>query len=92
MQQAFVALRSGRPTQLPPPVPGYYENAGPAERAMLDGVLACTAIGSPPTVRSKMADFIARTGADELMVTSQMYDHQHRRRSYELTAGVRETL
>ena len=92
MQQAFVALRSGRPTQLPPPVPGYYENVGPAERALLDGVLACTAIGSPPVVRDKMAEFIKRTGADELMITSQMYDHQHRRRSYELTAGVRDSL
>ena len=92
MQQAFVALRSGRPMQLPPPVPGYYENAGSAERALLDGVLACTAIGSPPVVRDKMAEFIKRTGADELMITSQMYDHHHRRRCYELTAGVRESL
>ena len=92
MQQAFVALRSGRPIQLPPPVPGFFEQAGPAERALLEGVLACTAIGSPPTVRAKMAEFIARTGADELMITSQMYDHHHRRRSYELTAGVRESL
>lgn len=92
MQQAFVALRSGRPTQLPPPVAGYYEQVGPAERALLDSVLACTAIGSPAVVRDKMAGFIERTGADELMITSQMYDHHHRRRSYELTAGVRETL
>ena len=92
MQQAFVNLRSGRPTQLPPPLPGYYENAGPAERALLDSVLACTAIGSPPTVRARMAAFIARTGADELMITSQMHDHQHRRRSYELAAGVRDSL
>ena len=92
MQQAFVALRSGRPTQLPPPVPGYYENVGPAERALLDGVLACTAIGSPPVVRDKMAEFIKRTGADELMITSQMHNHQHRRRSYELTAGIRESV
>jgi len=92
MQQAFVALRSGRPGQLPPPVPGYYENVGPAERALLDGVLACTAIGSPPAVRDKMAAFIERTGADELMITSTMFDHRHRLRSYELTAGVRESL
>ena len=92
MQQAFVALRSGRPIQLPPPQPGYFEHAGPAERGLLEGVLACTAIGSPPTVRAKMAEFIARTGADELMITSQMYDHHHRRRCYELTAGVRESL
>ena len=92
MQQAFVNLRSGRPTQLPPPVPGYYENAGPSERALLDSVLACTAIGSPNTVRSRMQAFIERTGADELMITSQIHDHQHRRRSYELTAGVRASL
>jgi luciferase family oxidoreductase group 1 len=92
MQQAFVALRSGRPTQLPPPQPGYYENLGPAERAMLDGVLACTAIGSPSVVRERIAGFIQRTGADELMITSQMYDHHHRRRSYELTAGIRDSL
>jgi luciferase family oxidoreductase group 1 len=92
MQQAFVNLRSGRPAQLPAPVPGYYEQVGPAERALLDGVLACTAIGSPAVVRDKMAAFIERTGADELMITSQMFDHQHRRRSYELTAGVRASL
>jgi luciferase family oxidoreductase group 1 len=92
MQQAFVALRSGRPSKLPPPVPGYYENSGPAERALLDSVLACTAVGSPHTVRETMKAFIDRTGADELMITSQMYDHHSRRRSYELAAGVRETL
>jgi luciferase family oxidoreductase group 1 len=92
MQQAFVNLRSGRPGQLPPPLPGYYENAGPAERALLDGVLACTAIGAPAAVREKMGAFIERTGADELMIASQMHDHQHRRRSYELTAGIREAL
>ena len=92
MQQAFVNLRSGRPTQLPPPLPGYYENTGPAERSLLDGVLACTAIGAPPTVRDKLQAFIAKTGANELMIASQMHGHEHRRRSYELTAGVRESL
>jgi luciferase family oxidoreductase group 1 len=92
MQQAFVNLRSGRPTQLPPPLPGFYERSAPAERALLDSVLACTAIGSPPRVREQMKAFIERTGADELMITSQMHGHAHRRRSYELTAGIRETL
>ena len=33
-----------------------------------------------------------RTGADELMIACQIYDHQHRRRSYELAAGVRALL
>jgi luciferase family oxidoreductase group 1 len=92
MQQAFVNLRSGRPAKLPPPLPGYREKAGPAERALLDSVLSCATIGSPSTVREGLRSFIERTGADELMITSQMFDHQARLRSYEIAAQVRLEL
>ncbi len=92
MQQAFVNLRSGRPTQLPPPVEGYDEQLPPPAKALLADVLSCTAVGSPQTVRAALAAFIARTKADELMITSQMFDHQARLRSYEITAEVRKTL
>jgi luciferase family oxidoreductase group 1 len=88
MQQAFVNLRSGRPTRLKPPVPGYIELLGPAERALLDQVLACSAIGARDTVAAQLRDFIARTGADELMLTSQIFDHAARLRSYEITAAI----
>ncbi len=87
-QQAFVNLRSGRPGRLPPPVEGYAENVGPGERALLDSVLSCSAVGAPDTVRAGIEEFIARTGADELMVTSQIFDHVARLRSYEILAGV----
>ncbi|MEJ8826487.1 LLM class flavin-dependent oxidoreductase [Variovorax humicola] len=87
-QQAFVNLRSGRPGRLPAPVEGYYERVGPAERALLDSVLSCSAVGSPDTVRTAVDAFIARTGADELMITSQVFDHKARLRSYELLAEV----
>jgi alkanesulfonate monooxygenase SsuD/methylene tetrahydromethanopterin reductase-like flavin-dependent oxidoreductase (luciferase family) len=56
------------------------------ERAMLQDVLSCSAIGSPQTVRQGLRAFIARTGADELMVTSQIHDHAARLRSYEIAA------
>ena len=92
MQQAFVNLRSGRPTQLPPPLEGFDEQLAPPAKAMLAEVLSCTAVGSPQTVRSSLAAFIARTKADELMITSQMFDHQARLHSYEITAEVRKTL
>ncbi|MEP6883534.1 MAG: LLM class flavin-dependent oxidoreductase [Gammaproteobacteria bacterium] len=92
MQQAFVNLRSGRPTQLPPPVEGYDEQLPPQAKAMLADVLSCTAIGSPQTVRAALAAFIQRTKADELMITSQMFDHSARLRSYEIAAEVRNTL
>ncbi len=86
-QQAFVNLRSGRPTRLPPPLPGYLESVGPAGRGLLESILACSAIGSPHTVRRQVREFIERTGADELMVASQIHDHAARVRSYELLAG-----
>ena len=92
MQQAFVNLRSGRPTRLPPPLAGYREKAGPAERALLDSVLSCATIGAPETVRRGLQAFIDRTGANELMITSQMFDHAARLRSYEIAAQVREEL
>ena len=50
MQQAFVALRSGTPGQLKPPVRGLLESLFPNQRAMLDQVLSCSAIGSPAKV------------------------------------------
>lgn len=86
LQQAFVNLRSGRPGKLPPPQAGYLETLGPQERAMLAGVLSATAIGSPETVRRELRAFVARTGADELMVTAQVFDHAARLRSFEIAA------
>lgn len=90
MQQAFVNLRSGSPSQLPPPVEGYADRIGPRERALLDDVLSCSAIGSPAIVRATLHDFIERTGADELMIASQIYDHAARLRSYEIAAQAME--
>ncbi len=54
---------------------------------MLRQALSCSAIGAPATVRAAITAFIARTGADELMITSQIHDHQARLRSYEIVAG-----
>ena len=88
LQQAFVNLRSGRPTKLPPPMPGYVDHLGPAERALLDSVLSCTAIGSPETVKRSLLSFIERTGADELMIAGQIFDHSARLRSFEIVAGL----
>ncbi len=92
MQQAFVNLRSGRPSPLPPPMGDYLSRIGPQERALLDQVLSCSAIGSPETVARELAEFVARTGADELMITSQIFDHAARLRSYEITADVHKAL
>jgi luciferase family oxidoreductase group 1 len=92
MQQAFVNLRSGRPTRLQPPVEGYLDRIRPDQRALLDEILTCTAIGSPETVAKQIQAFVERTGADELMIASQIFDHGARLRSYEIAASVRDEL
>ena len=92
MQQAFVNLRSGHPGQLPPPVAEYPDCLTPQDKAILADVLSCSAIGSADTVRQAMKDFIARTGADELIITSGIFDHAARLHSYEIAAQVRDSM
>jgi alkanesulfonate monooxygenase SsuD/methylene tetrahydromethanopterin reductase-like flavin-dependent oxidoreductase (luciferase family) len=58
---------------------------------MLDEVRSCSAIGSLATVRQAMRAFVERTGADELMITSQIFDHQARMKSYEIAAQAAQT-
>jgi len=86
LQQAFVALRSGRPGPLPPPVDEMDSRLDPMAREMLDHALSQAIIGSPERVRAGLAEFIGRTGADELMITGSVFDHDARVRSFEIAA------
>jgi luciferase family oxidoreductase group 1 len=88
MQQAFVSLRLGRPRRLPPPVPDYLSHLEPPDRIILEQVLTCSAIGSPKKVAKGLRDFVARTEADELMISSHIFDHAARLRSYEILSGI----
>jgi alkanesulfonate monooxygenase SsuD/methylene tetrahydromethanopterin reductase-like flavin-dependent oxidoreductase (luciferase family) len=51
-------------------------------------MLARSIVGSPDTVRSGINALIKETGADELMIVSDIYDHTARLRSFELIAGA----
>ena len=86
LEQAFVALASGTPGQLKPPLEGYRDTIPDRFRASLDERLSCSAIGSPTIVKEATEAFIGRTGADELMVTSQIFDPASRLRSYQILA------
>ncbi|WP_114802185.1 LLM class flavin-dependent oxidoreductase [Pseudacidovorax intermedius] len=91
-QQSFVNLRSGRPGRLPPPVAGYRERIGPSENMLLDSVLSCAAIGTRETVRAGLQEFVDRTGVQEVIVASGVYDHAARLRSYEIAAEAARDL
>jgi luciferase family oxidoreductase group 1 len=92
VQQSFINLRSGHPTRLPPPRAGYLERLVAPERALLDQILTCSAIGSPATIAAQVGAFLDRTGADELLISSHIFDPQARLRSYELTARIRSAV
>ncbi len=87
-QQAFVNLRRGRPGLVPPPLASaaaINDYCTPAEKHMLESTLACRAVGAPATVRAAMQAFVARHRPDELILTSNIFDHAKRVRCFELT-------
>jgi luciferase family oxidoreductase group 1 len=58
----------------------------PVERARIAANRAKMSVGAPGTVKEKLASLIEATKADELMVTTMIFDHVARKRSYELLA------
>ena len=85
IDQSFVALRSGTPGKLKPPVPNYRQSLPPGQLAMLEHVRQASAVGSPARVRDDIARFVERTGADEIVVSGATFDPAARQRSLELT-------
>ena len=90
LQQAFINLRRGRPGPLKPPADGFDASLAPFERVMLADMLSFSVVGTREQVRAGLAGIVARTGADELMVASQIYDHAARLESYTLAAEAAE--
>ena len=86
LQQQFVNLRRGTPGQLQPPVDSMNGLWTEIEKTQLEHSLAYAVVGSPKAVHSQIARFVEFTNADELMITAQIYDHDARVYSYELTA------
>ena len=86
--QSFVALRTGNPGQLQPPIRDYRAGLPGAARAMLEQVRSVSALGTPEMVRSKLEAFAQRTGADELIVSTSTFDPAIQQRSLELTMAA----
>ncbi len=86
LQQAFIRIRTGQRGLLPPPVDNFEAHLDQGARSVLDQMLSCSVVGSRETVTRGLADFVTRTGVDEIMVTAQIHDHAARLRSFEITA------
>jgi luciferase family oxidoreductase group 1 len=86
-QQSFANILRGRRGQLPPPIDDIESYWTPAEKERASAMLRRSFVGSPETVRAALADFVAETAADEIIVAAAIHDHAARLRSYELLAS-----
>ncbi len=88
LQQSTLNNRIGHPGRVPPPVADFEARLDPYARAVLADSQSAAIVGGPETVRRGLEDLIRRTGADELMVTANIFDHEKRKRSFEIVAAL----
>jgi luciferase family oxidoreductase group 1 len=85
---SVLRLRSGVPGPLPTPEEAAAYPYTADEAARVQTYTEAHVVGGPETVRQGLDDLLARTGASELMVTTNVHDHRERLRSFELVAEV----
>ena len=90
--QRVLGILTGDRRRLLPPIEGYAARLQPQERAAIGDFLAAAVIGGPDTVRAGLARLIEATGADELMLVSDVYDPALRLRSLDIAAQAHATL
>ncbi len=92
MQQSFANLVRGKRDSFPPPIEDIESYWNEREKMVANRMLACSAVGSPDTVKKFLKDFLEKTGADELITVSSIYDINARLKSFEILAEVAKTL
>ncbi|MDQ4419899.1 LLM class flavin-dependent oxidoreductase [Sphingobium sp. DEHP117] len=92
MMQSVVALRTGNPGLLKPPVPGYRDTLPPMAQSMLANFFAASSIGTQEDVERDLAAFIRRTRVDEVIVGGHIYDQSARKRSLEIGMAVLQAI
>jgi len=84
--QRHVKLIRRQPIFIPPPVESMDGMWSEPEKFLVNSRMALAVIGGPETVRQKLTRILQDTGADELIFTSDLYDHGLRLRSFEIAA------
>src|SRR5690606_41484714 len=85
-QMSFADIFGGRRGLSRPPIDDIETYWSPQEKMQAMHMLERSVVGSVDTVRTGLQAFIAETGVDELMIVSDVYDHEARLRSVELIA------
>ncbi|AKV04006.1 Luciferase-like monooxygenase [Labilithrix luteola] len=88
LQQAFTDLHRGTRGLQKPPIDDIDTYWTPAEKIAASSMLKHAIVGSPQTVRAGLERFVEETKADEVMVVTSVFDHDARKRSYEILADL----
>jgi len=88
VQMRFVGMVRNERGLLQPPIDDIESYWTPAEKLHASRMLTCSFVGAPATVEPQLRAFMARTGIDELIVASAIYDQQAKFRSFELLRGL----
>lgn len=91
-QQHATRMRRNTRGQLPPPINDIELFWTPHEKISVTEQLACSVVGNPETVRKGLQRLVEKTGANELMITGQIFDHQARLRSFEIAAQAAQAV
>lgn len=87
-QMSFVDMFRGTRGLSKPPIDDIEKYWSPVEKMQAMQMLSRSIVGSPATVRAGIASLVTETGADELIIVSDVFDHAARLHSFELIAGL----
>jgi luciferase family oxidoreductase group 1 len=90
--QRHLRLIRRQPIFIPPPVESMDGLWTEAEKFAVQSRSALAVVGGPETVERKLADLLRATGADELIFTSDLYEHESRLRSFQIAAEAMKRL
>jgi luciferase family oxidoreductase group 1 len=86
--QRQIKLIRREPIYVPPPVESMDGVWSETEKFLVESRMSVAVVGGPDTVQRKLTRLVQETGADELIFTSDLYDHALRLRSFEIAADV----
>ena len=89
LQQNTLRNRTGQRGRVPPPIENFEESLDPYARAIVADALGAAVVGGPRDgARRVSRNSCAVTGANELMITANIFDHEKRKRSFEIVAEL----
>jgi alkanesulfonate monooxygenase SsuD/methylene tetrahydromethanopterin reductase-like flavin-dependent oxidoreductase (luciferase family) len=91
-QQRFLRLIRNQPVELLPPVDSMEPLWQEAEQVAVEHRLSAAIVGSEATVKAGLEKLVSETGAKEVIVVTDTYEHAARLESYQRVASIASTI